>query len=254
MTLSIPDVLKWSFTRPDWLLLRLSLFCGAGYLLGGFYFNLTGSKSNFYLLAIVFKVLAVSPLAVLAWRRLSGAECRLLGGALLLSSLGDLFLAIRGGGFFLCGLLSFLAAHLLYIALFIRHRPKPVSAGGWKKPLVAVVLLYAALMAWWLLPVPGGLSLPVTVYLSVLTAMVVAAILTGFESRWIAAGAVLFLISDSLIAVNRFKGLMGAVEAGVLIWATYYNAQSLISLGVMGELLRKSAIEKRAEIEIPELR
>lgn len=253
MNLSIPDVLKWSFTRADRLLLLLSLVCGTGYLLAGFYFNLTGSKSSFYLLAIAFKVLAVSPLAVLAWRRLRGAECWLLGGALLLSSLGDLFLAIRGGGFFLQGLLSFLAAHLLYIALFIRHRPKPFGAAGWKKPLVAVVLLYAALMAWWLLPVPGGLSLPVTVYLSVLTAMVLTAILTDFESRWIAAGAVFFLISDSLIAVNKFKGLMGAVPAGVLIWATCYNAQYLISLGVMGELLRQAAAEKRAEIELQEL-
>ena len=52
----------------------------------------------------------------------------------------------------------------------------------------------------WLWPGLGGLKIPVLAYATAVTAMTVAAILAGFSRPFVWVGAVLFLISDSLIA------------------------------------------------------
>jgi uncharacterized membrane protein YhhN len=227
------ESLKRSAATLERVLRLVSVMSSAGYLLTDVAFNLMRLKSEWWSVAIVLKGLAVSTLALIAWYRLSGKDRWQLVSALVLSSLGDVLLAVRREGFFVCGLLSFLIAHLFYILLFVSHWPKSFSVAQWKKMLVAMVVAFAVVMAWRLLPVGGGLSVPVTVYLMVLTTMVIAAILAKFESRWIVIGAILFMISDSLIAVTRFKGLLSPAPAGVLIWTTYYIAQYLIAFGVM---------------------
>lgn len=239
MTLPMSDELRLHFTGLDWWLLSVSALCGAGWLLAGFYFNLTHSHQTYFTLAIVMKGLAVSPLAVIALRRATGWDQWLLGGALAFSSLGDVLLAMRGAGLFIYGLIAFLVAHLLYVPLFIRQWPQPFRVSPGKLIVTGLVTVYAAVMMWWLMPLQEGLSAPVAVYLCVLTAMVIAATLADFETKWVTLGAVLFLFSDSLIALNKFKGLLGPVSSGLLIWATYYNAQYLIAMGVLGELCRQ---------------
>lgn len=239
MTLPMSDELRLHFTSIDWWLLTLSVVCGAGYLLAGFYFNLTPAHQTYLPLAMALKGLAVSPLALIALRRATGWDQWLLGGALAFSSLGDVLLAMRGR--FVYGLVAFLLAHLLYVPLFIRQwPPQPFRAAPWKLIVTGLVIVYAAVMLWWLLPLRDGLSAPVAIYLCVLTAMVSTATLADFETAWVTVGAILFLISDSLIALNKFKGLFGPVSSGLLIWATYYNAQYLIALGVLGELCRQA--------------
>ena len=72
---------------------------------------------------------------------------------------------------------------------------------------------------------PGGATIMTTP--CAITAMVLAAILARFSNPWVAVGAILFLISDSLLAVNKFKTPVPFRD--VLVWTTYYVGQFLIA-------------------------
>jgi alkenylglycerophosphocholine hydrolase len=68
-------------------------------------------------------------------------------------------------------------------------------------------------------------------YVCAITAMLVSAVLARFENSWIALGAGLFLISDSILAVNKFKTEVPLRD--YLVWATYYAAQYAIAAGFL---------------------
>src|ERR1039457_4679552 len=61
--------------------------------------------------------------------------------------------------------------------------------------------------------------------------MVISAILARFENPWVAVGAILFLISDSLLAVNKFKTPVPYRD--FLVWSTYYAGQYGIAVGFL---------------------
>jgi len=62
--------------------------------------------------------------------------------------------------------------------------------------------------------------------------MVVSAITGRFPARWVAIGAVLFLGSDSILALRKFR--LPVPYASFLIWTTYYVGQLAITLGIAG--------------------
>jgi uncharacterized membrane protein YhhN len=180
----------------------------------------------------IFKVLSILVLAVFGFR-----VDRLLGGALALSSLGDFFLGVRRLGsldgelLFLLGLGSFLIAHLVYVALFRKYRAlvwwKPSPARVWGVLAILVALgsvlgiLHHSL---------GSMLIPVVVYSLVLCCMGISATLADLGTPLAAFGALLFIASDAMIAINKFHGVFPANEQ--LIWITYYLAQFLILCGV----------------------
>ncbi|HJQ23950.1 MAG TPA: lysoplasmalogenase [Blastocatellia bacterium] len=210
------------FTAADRGLLGLSLVCGIAYFL------LRGLP-----VGVVVKGLSVSPLALIALRHLKRSDGVRLGGALLLSALGDLFLALPGEQWFVYGLGSFLIAHLFYITLFVRNWPRPFAADLSHRAVALLLLACAAGMFAWLWPSLGEMRPAVAAYLCALTGMAVTATLAGFRSWWVVAGAALFMLSDSLIAIGKFKSPV--VYGDTIIWATYYAAQVLIALGFIGE-------------------
>jgi uncharacterized membrane protein YhhN len=178
-------------------------------------------------LVIVLKGLSVSLLALVGLQANNG----LLAAALLLSSLGDVLLAF-GNNFFLAGLAVFLCAHLVYIVLFVRRRGSAAPPKGqWAFP--AVLVLYGLAFGAWLAPGLGTLRIPVFCYIATIVAMVSAAGRANYRSRWVIVGAILFLISDSLLGAGRFKSPVPL--GGLLVWTTYYAAQCAIALGVLAE-------------------
>jgi uncharacterized membrane protein YhhN len=148
---------------------------------------------------------------------------------LVLSLFGDVFLMLPRDRF-VAGLASFLAAHLAYIAAFQAEGPI-LAAPQLLLPLgvVAVVLL------WVLWPGLGRLRAPVVLYTATIVAMVWRA---WARSRAVptpgttlaAVGAVLFLVSDSLLAIDRFRRRFPGARAAVQI--TYVAAQALIAVSV----------------------
>ena len=213
MNISPPNVWHWREMKAfERALLAVSIFCGVSYLLAPFF--LAERIRDYWPVNALIKGLAVAPLAVIVWRLLKGRDGKLLAIALLFSSLGDIFLALRNGNYFVFGLLSFLVAHLFFITLWIRHWPKPLATSGPQKLLLAALILFLLTMLWWMLPVPG-LSVPVAVYMCVLTTMVMTAALADCKNNWVVIGAILFLISDTLIALSTFK------QASVASWQAF---------------------------------
>jgi alkenylglycerophosphocholine hydrolase len=216
----------------DRALLLLSVICGFSYLATQSFQPFPGS--------VLLKVLSVATLAAIAFRSSSRVlewlpGNAILGMALAFSSLGDALLDLDPGRFFIDGLLAFLVAHLIYIALFVRNRVPPLKPKGWQLTLVAAVLIYSILLSQWLAPSLGPLMGPVMLYVCVITAMAASAILAGFSKPCIYSGVILFLISDSILAINKFKSPVPL--GGYLIWATYYLAQYGIAIGFLREKL-----------------
>ena len=210
----------------DKYFLVISIVCGVIYLLAPFLFG--AQLETYWLPNAIIKTLSIALLAVIAFRN----NAYLLGFALLLGSLGDLFLALPFG-LFVYGLAAFLVGHLVYITLWVRHWKSPLELTFHQKLISALLFFFTLFMLNYLLPLEGGLTIPVAVYMIVITAMAMTAVLAGFSCNWIFIGAILFVISDTLIALGRFKHVITGLTSGFLVWSTYYLAQSLITLGYL---------------------
>ncbi|MGH8530453.1 MAG: lysoplasmalogenase [Nevskiales bacterium] len=154
----------------------------------------------------------------------------LIGAGLLFSLLGDVFLMLRRERF-LAGLISFLLAHLLYITAFLQDM-SPADGPLW---LWGAFLLYAAGGLYLLLPRVGALKLPVAAYTLALNVMAVLAcsrllVLETQAATYAAIGAVLFLLSDSILSWNKFVKPFAVAE--LLLLSTYFAGQTLIALSV----------------------
>ncbi|HVP91360.1 MAG TPA: lysoplasmalogenase [Terriglobales bacterium] len=131
---------------------------------------------------------------------------------------------------FTAGLAAFLAAQVFYILAFKPGAGRPVSV--W---LLLPFMLYGMLVFRVLAPRLGPLKLPVFVYVVAITVMAWLAaerfVYFGGTGPLLAfAGAVLFLVSDSVLAYDRFAGKIGLAQ--VIILGTYFPAQVLIALSV----------------------
>ena len=151
----------------------------------------------------------------------------LLMAALAASMAGDVFLMLPGG-YFIPGLASFLVAHLFYIALFRQGIPRFPN----RPALLLALAVGAAMYAWvWDGLTDPVLKVAVAAYVSVISLMVAqavgrATVLRDAGSRAVALGACVFMLSDSLIAINRFVQPLPLVSLWVL--TTYYAAQFLM--------------------------
>ena len=150
---------------------------------------------------------------------------------LVCSLAGDVFLMLPKDRF-LPGVASFLLAHIAYLVGFTTD----VRFGVMPLLLVPCVLLGAAMLGllWHGL---GTMRAPVIVYLVVILAMlwqaVTRGVLLGATGAWLAAvGAAVFVVSDSALALDRFRKPYRTAQAVIL--PTYYAAQLLIAWSVAG--------------------
>ncbi len=184
-------------------------------------------------LGFVFKPLTTLLIIALAWPRgaAQAKQRRFVRIGLALSLLGDVALLWPREGF-LPGLVAFLLAHLAYIAAFC----VPVRLAA--RPLVFVV--YAAIAALILSQlwggVPGALRAPVVAYVLCLATMASQAgvwwrVAAGRDdaalARHAAIGGMLFMASDSLLAINKFAVPLPLASLWILL--TYWVAQGCIA-------------------------
>jgi uncharacterized membrane protein YhhN len=145
---------------------------------------------------------------------------RLVAG-LLLSALGDALLLFPRRHAFLGGLVAFLLAHVAYALAFAGvGRP---SLG----PGVAVLLATGAAVGW-LWPLLGDLRGAVVLYCAVIAAMLWLAL--GVDRLEVRLGALLFYLSDLLVARDRFVR-PGLVNRAVGL-PLYYAGQLLLALAI----------------------
>ncbi|GAA3783833.1 lysoplasmalogenase [Corallibacter vietnamensis] len=154
--------------------------------------------------------------------------------ALAFSLLGDILLMFVqiSPHFFMSGLIAFLIAHVFYVLVFTKQRnpqAKPIS-------FVLALLLYACVLFYFLKPRLGDMLIPVIIYMAVILSMATAAFLRlGFVIKTsftlVFLGAILFMISDSLLALNKFYKPLPLSNVSIMF--TYAFAQLCIVLGLL---------------------
>ena len=187
--------------RPSQIILILSALFALTYLFDDF------GLSAPYPADVAIKAAGIVLLAVFAF--IHGHRILALG--LFLGSLGDIFLALEPSQLPL-GIAAFGLGHLVYIFLFARIRLEDGGRSGWSRQ-----------------PYFGDLQLPASIYNGIILVMTVLAVI-GRVPPLATAGALLFLVSDSVLAVRLFTGYLE--WAGPVVWVTYYLGQAGIALGL----------------------
>ncbi|MFT4635197.1 MAG: putative membrane protein YhhN [Arenicella sp.] len=179
-------------------------------------------------LFIIFKplttILIIVALTMYANRRQPRYYRTVLAG-LIACLLGDVFLL--NDNYFIFGLGAFLIAHLLFCYSFI-------TLGGFKFYLIPLLILVAISTSFYLylLPTLGSFATPVAIYNSVIVLMVwqgVSLVIKHKNSvtRCVAVAVVLFMISDAVIALDKF--VVGFSWSSAIILPLYWLSISMLS-------------------------
>ena len=175
---------------------------------------------------VVLKTSMCVLLAIAAFR----GKLKLFALALLFSAAGDAFLAYDGERLFVPGLASFLVTHVLYAVVFVlatKGAVAPMSTG--RKVSFSIIPTFAVAYSVVLWPNLGALAIPVLLYIAAIVVMAMLSL--RVRTIEVPLGALLFMVSDSLIALGKF--LWQAPWVGPLVWITYALAQLLIARGML---------------------
>ena len=163
---------------------------------------------------------------------LSAKRLTLLG--LALSLIGDVLLMFVdiSPHFFTGGLLAFLLAHVMYVLVFLKRRNKKKNA----IPFILILLVYSAGLFYLLKDGLGAMLIPVTIYMLVILSMATTAflrknIVNSLSYILVFVGAICFMASDSLLALNKFHQPLPLADISIML--TYALAQYLIVLGLL---------------------
>ena len=200
------------------LSIKIKSFFTLGILAVVFYF--IGVYTHTFVLRLVTKPIPI--IVMLALLKPTNHYSKFIFGGLVLSMVGDILLAY-GDLLFVYGLAAFMLAHVVYIIAFFKRSKRLV--------LVPFILLmaYGIVMYWLLYPGLGTMAHPVLLYIMVILTMSWRAFAQGNYNKnaiYAVAGSILFVLSDSIIAFNKFY--VEIQRASYLIMLTYWAAQSLL--------------------------
>jgi len=184
-------------------------------------------REKLFLIAKPLTMLFIIALPLLEVREEYSAYAFLVMTGLIFSLLGDLFL-LYPDRYFNNGLYSFLVAHILYILAFNQN------VNSYYGAIVLPILIYMVIVLIYLLPKLGGMKYPVILYMLVISAMVYSAwnnnIYFSNGLSLILIGAILFAISDTVLAFNKFYKKLALAEP--IILSTYFIAQLLFAMSI----------------------
>jgi uncharacterized membrane protein YhhN len=197
-------------------------------------------------IAFIFKVLIIPPLMVIFIVNLRHDTNRLhkyMFAGLFFSWIGDVLLEVPGGGelMFMAGLGGFLLSLLLYSFVFLAT-PGKNEVFHSRFYLLTPVLLYGIAMGLYLNKYLGEMRLPVIVYETAMITMLAGAVnrigkVNRTSYTLVLAGAILFIISDSVLAINKF--VQPVTLSTLIIMGTYIAAQWLITVGYIKQFTRR---------------
>ena len=144
--------------------------------------------------------------------------------ALLFSLLGDWLLVYQSSVYFILGIVAFGVQQILYTMLF------ELSIDG-ILPIGLIVAIVSIMIYFYLLPkMKQVLILPSAVYCILIGCMLWRALVrfNKYGGLLNVAGAILFYVSDSLLAINKFRHRIAYGD--IVIMITYYSAQLFITV------------------------
>ncbi len=212
--------------------------------LGFSFLQLLGVGFGYALLVPFTKPLLMPLLALYWWGASQGMNerlRRLMTAGLLLAAVGDtLLLFAEQTSFFLGGMGAFFLMQLCYIAAFLELSRGQQGLLARRPYVVLLLLAFYGLLMWELWSgLGGGMRLPVMVYGLAIMGMAAAAIhlygiLDHRSFRLLVGGALWFIVSDSLLALNRFTPEKMDYEAiPFIVMFTYLLAQTLIVVALI---------------------
>lgn len=154
--------------------------------------------------------------------------------ALSFSLIGDVLIIFDdiSKNYFLAGLISFLLAHIMYIIVFLEKRNNSI------KPIayITILLIYAFGLFYLLKDGLEDMLIPVIIYVIAILTMAITASLrkengSSLSYNLVLVGALLFVISDSFIALNKFY--ITITNEHLIIMSTYALAQYCIVMGIL---------------------
>lgn len=185
----------------------------------------------------IAKPLLVPALILLLWLSKTPVPGKnILLAGLFFSWAGDIFLLLLNSNalFFIFGLACFLITHLFYITFFLKIRSNKISLIKKYPFLLLLVIGYGITLVWLLYPHLADLKIPVIIYATVICTMLLCSLHVYYKVNkpsgiFYLTGAVVFVLSDSLLAFDKFYQPFSF--AGELIMITYCAAQYFIVRG-----------------------
>jgi uncharacterized membrane protein YhhN len=171
--------------------------------------------------------LLILAIAFVNWTARKDSYSLWISIGLLFSLAGDALL-LRSDHFFTLGLAAFLLTHIAYLVAFTRDTRFPARLSLFSLFLLFAVSCYFLLFS----RLPSELHLPVAIYAILLVFMAAQAVgrylkLRTAPAQFAAIGGLLFVLSDSLLAFDRFYKPLPL--APLLVLLPYYAAQWLIA-------------------------
>lgn len=189
---------------------------------------------------VYLKPLLLIPLMIATFRSTVFFNKTLLFTALTFSWMGDILLlfVFKGNIFFIFGLISFLVAHIFYVVLFSKELRRTSGKIAIKQPGLTLIILFLIGFYALLSPHLGDLKIPVIIYALVICVMLYVAYLlyphwSHPSSLFLLAGAISFVLSDFLLAINKFYAPYP--NAGFFIMVTYLYAQGALVWACLGK-------------------
>lgn len=184
----------------------------------------------------VFRALPTALLAIAVWPRTRARFGPAIALALALGAVGDFCLASQSRAGFIPGLVAFLLGHLAYLWAFTRDlRSTPRKWLLLAPALAAVTALAVAATNAILRAGEAPLLAPVWIYTAVLAATMIVCVLHHSPTRAIAAGGLIFVLSDAHIALNHMLLPAPLLPVTLSGYTTYYLAQYLLAHGAARE-------------------
>jgi uncharacterized membrane protein YhhN len=172
-------------------------------------------------LTTLLKIVPITMLAILVIRATGDWKRIGILAALGFSAGGDIFMESDN---FIFGLSSFLIAHICYLVVFCRN----IEFNRLRVLLAIIIASSTLIFATILSPNLGELAIAVYFYIGVIAVMGITTSLGAKNHPLVILGALAFMVSDSIIAYNRFDAPIEGARYPIMI--TYYLAQYLLTV------------------------
>ncbi len=204
-----------------------------------FVLQLVAECYNLATLRYITKPLIVISLLVIfaISTKLKGRFHKRLFTGLIFGLAGDVLLMLvwQNEAFFMYGLIAFLLCHIFYIrAFYLDFSSAPQLDKKGARIAIVLCALFSISFYVYIRHSLGAMKLPVMIYTFIISLMMMMAAFRNMRVNklsfnLILFGAIFFLMSDSILAYNKFVNSFDL--AGLLIMATYMIAQYLITIG-----------------------